>query len=213
VALGSSFHPGSPPSHPALYASLKVGDKVISPFTISCGECQYAYFDSDLAYNINPSIVPVAVSGVVGLASLLAVSPLLFSAPLPCKVLRPNISESLSLVEHCSHCQSTPSTSVDDPLSLSQELSYLPDPTVLLLADVLPTGLFVVLQALTHPKLAPIFTGIPWPRNVGQPAWGTLLSGSTLPYLSSADKVLDVGIVGLGPVGLVSHSNYLISKQ
>lgn len=108
---------------------------------------------------------------------------------------------------------STPSTSVDDPPSLSQELSCLPDPTILLLADVLPTGLFVVLQALTHPKLAPIFTGMPWPANVGQLAWGTLLSGSVLPYLSNADKVLDVGIVGLGPVGLVSHCNYLISKQ
>ena len=108
---------------------------------------------------------------------------------------------------------STPSTSVDDPLSLSRELSYLPEPTVLLLADILPTGLFVVLQALTHPKLAPNFTGIPWPRNVGQPALDTLLSGSTLPYLSSADKVLDVGIVGLGPVGLVRYYNYLISKQ
>jgi hypothetical protein len=104
VALGSSFHPGSPPSRPALYASLKIGDKVISPFSISCGECQYAYFDSALAYNINHSIVPVAVSGIVGLALLLAVFPLLFSAPLPCKVLRPNMSESLSLVEHCSHC-------------------------------------------------------------------------------------------------------------
>jgi hypothetical protein len=92
-------------------------------------------------------------------------------------------------------------------------LSYLPDPTILLLADVLPTGLFVVLQALTHPKLAPIFTGIPWPSNVGRLTWGTLLPGSTLPYLSSADKVLDVGIVGLGPVGLVSYCNYLISKQ
>lgn len=48
--------------------------------------------------------MPVAVSGIVDLASLLAVFPLLFSAPLPCKVLRPNMSESLSLVEHCSHC-------------------------------------------------------------------------------------------------------------
>jgi hypothetical protein len=104
VALGSSFHPGSPPSRPALYASLKVGDKVISPFTISCGECQYAYFDSALAYNINHSIVPLAVLDIVGLASLLVVFPLLFSAPLPCQVLRPNLSESLLLVEHCSHC-------------------------------------------------------------------------------------------------------------
>ncbi len=48
--------------------------------------------------------MPDAVSGIVDLASLLAVFPLLFSAPLPCKVLRPNMSESLSLVEHCSHC-------------------------------------------------------------------------------------------------------------
>ena len=102
---------------------------------------------------------------------------------------------------------------VDDPLSLPQELSSLPDPIILLLADILPTGLFVVLQALTHPKLAPIFTGIPWPRNVGHLARDTLLLGNTLPYPSSADKVLDVGIVGLGPVGLVSYHNYLISKQ
>jgi hypothetical protein len=104
------------------------------------------------------------------------------------------------------------STSVDDPLSLPQELSYLPDPTLLLLADTLPTGLFVVLQACTHPKLAPIFTGKPWPRNAGHPAQDGLLSVTALPFLSAADKVLDVGIVGLGPVGLVSPYNYLISK-
>jgi len=97
---------------------------------------------------------------------------------------------------------STQSPSVDDPLSLPQELSSLPDPAILLLSDVLPTGLFVVLQALTHPKLAPIFTGIPWPRNVGHLAKGALLPGVTLPYLSPVDRVLDVGIVGLGPVGL-----------
>jgi len=44
--LGSSFHSGSPPSRPALYASLKIGDKVVSPFTISCGECEYGRFIS-----------------------------------------------------------------------------------------------------------------------------------------------------------------------
>lgn len=105
------------------------------------------------------------------------------------------------------------SPSVDDPLSLPQELSYLPDPTLLLLADTLPTGLFVVLQACTHPKLVPIFTGIPWPRNVGHLAQDGLLLDTPLPYLSATDKVLDVGIVGLGPVGLVSFYNYLISKE
>jgi hypothetical protein len=88
----------------------------------------------------------------------------------------------------------------------------LPDPTLLLLADILPTGLFVFLQACTHPKLAPIFTGIPWLRNTGHLTQDDFLSDISLPYPSAADKILDVGIVGLGPVGLVSFHNYLISK-
>lgn len=49
IALGSNFVHGESASQtsvkidgrPELYASLKVGDKVVSPFTISCGECQY----------------------------------------------------------------------------------------------------------------------------------------------------------------------------
>ncbi|KAI9453180.1 chaperonin 10-like protein [Russula earlei] len=175
VALGSSFHPGSPSSRPALYASLKIGDKVISPFTVSCGECQYCRF----------GFTARCVSSLVfGSPALQGAQAQYVRVPLAGGTL-------FSL-----------STSVDDPLSLSHALSHLPDPAVLLLADVLPTGLFVVLQAFTHPKLAPIFTGIPWPRNVGHHAKGALLSGNTLPYLSSADRVLDVGIVGLGPVGL-----------
>ena len=211
LALGSSFHPRSPPSRPALYASLKVGDKVISPFTISCGECQYAYFDSALRTIL---IAQLCLSPLrycrLGFTAR-CVSSLPFGSPSLQGAQAQYVR--VPLAGGTLFSLSTPSTSVDDPLSLSQELSNLPDPTVLLLADVLPTGLFVVLQALTHPKLAPIFTGIPWPRNVGQPAWGTLLSGCTLPYLSSADKILDVGIVGLGPVGLVSYFNYLITKQ
>jgi len=210
VALGSSFHPGSPPSRPALYASLKVGDKVISPFTISCGECQYAYFDTPLH-----AILIICACRRLRYCRLgftaRCVSSLLFGSPALQGAQAQYVR--VPLAGGTLFSLSTPSTSVDDPLSLSQELSHLPDPTALLLADVLPTGLFVMLQALTHPKLAPIFTGIPWPRNAGQPAWGTPLSGSTLPYLSSADRVLDVGIIGLGPVGLVSHFNYLISKQ
>lgn len=39
VALGASFHPSSS-SRPNLYSTLRVGDKVVSPFTVSCGECQ-----------------------------------------------------------------------------------------------------------------------------------------------------------------------------
>lgn len=41
IALGSSFGvDNSSKGRPALYSNLKVGDKVVSPFTVSCGECQ-----------------------------------------------------------------------------------------------------------------------------------------------------------------------------
>ncbi len=39
VALGASFKPDVT-GRPELYASLRIGDKVVSPFTTSCGECQ-----------------------------------------------------------------------------------------------------------------------------------------------------------------------------
>lgn len=94
--------------------------------------------------------------------------------------------------------------------SLSK-LAALPDPTLILLADILPTGLSVALNALMHPKLAPILHGRAWP---GEAAG--LLSGSsegieqegtegTAP-VRDEDRVLTVGVVGLGPVGLVSSS-------
>lgn len=39
--MGSSFHPNAA-GRPGLYSALHIGDKVVSPFTVSCGECQYA---------------------------------------------------------------------------------------------------------------------------------------------------------------------------
>lgn len=39
VALGTSFN-ASATTRPGLYGSLKLGDQVVSPFTVSCGECQ-----------------------------------------------------------------------------------------------------------------------------------------------------------------------------
>lgn len=46
VALGSNFlsvneEKAGLTSRPVLYSTLKVGDKVVSPFTVSCGECRY----------------------------------------------------------------------------------------------------------------------------------------------------------------------------
>lgn len=40
IALGASFYAESS-ARPQLYSTLKIGDKVVSPFTVSCGECQY----------------------------------------------------------------------------------------------------------------------------------------------------------------------------
>lgn len=41
VVLGESFTSETTKTgRPALYGSLKVGNKVVSPFTVSCGECQ-----------------------------------------------------------------------------------------------------------------------------------------------------------------------------
>ena len=52
IALGSNFFSVSEEKaaltgRPVLYSTLKVGDKVVSPFTVSCGECRYV--------NLSPS--------------------------------------------------------------------------------------------------------------------------------------------------------------
>jgi len=46
VVLGSSFlamngDEAVLAGRPVLYSTLKVGDRVVSPFTVSCGECRY----------------------------------------------------------------------------------------------------------------------------------------------------------------------------
>lgn len=86
------------------------------------------------------------------------------------------------------------------PLSGSRTLS---DSSLLLLADILPTGAFAALQALQHPKLAPIVNGSPYPYNSFVP------NSSTLPRfggLAAEDHTLTIAVVGLGPVGIVSSS-------
>lgn len=43
VQLGGSYHLNVT-GRPSLYSTLKVGDKVVSPFTVNCGECEYVAF-------------------------------------------------------------------------------------------------------------------------------------------------------------------------
>ena len=53
IALGSNFlsageEQATLNSRPALYLVLKAEDKVVSPFTVSCGECRYVRASSFL---------------------------------------------------------------------------------------------------------------------------------------------------------------------
>ena len=72
----------------------------------------------------------------------------------------------------------------------------LADSSLLLLADILPTGYFAALQLLQHPKLLPLLGGNPYPRpNLGP-------SPARESAAASSDAV-NIALIGLGPVGIV----------
>ncbi|TFY63933.1 hypothetical protein EVG20_g6133 [Dentipellis fragilis] len=165
VALGESFSPTSSPSRPPLYGTLRVGDKVISPFTTSCGDCRFCR----LGFTAR------------------CVSSLLFGSPaLPgaqAQYVRvPDAGGTLL------------------PVEPSSPLNAILDKNLLLLADILPTGLFVAMQALAHPKLAPVLTGHPWPASESE--FLKMEASASAAPLTHEDRTLTVGLVGLGPVGL-----------
>ena len=96
--------------------------------------------------------------------------------------------------------------SITSSLPVSRD-STLTDSSLLLLADILPTGVFAALQTLQHPKLLPFVNGIAYPFNSFVPeAIATILP---VP-LSLADRTLTLAIVGLGPVGIVRMPFLLI---
>lgn len=82
------------------------------------------------------------------------------------------------------------------PEAKAQALLGLSDSSLLLLADILPTGLFAAVQALSHPKLQPFLTGRPWPL--------CLTPGveTNHPALILEERKLTLAIIGLGPVGI-----------
>lgn len=73
------------------------------------------------------------------------------------------------------------------------------DSSLLLLCDILPTGVFTAFQALNHPKTLPMLTSRAYPRSSEA---SLLKSGASVP-LSAEDRVLTIAVVGLGPVGVV----------
>ena len=56
VALGANFSSQTQANRPALYSRLKVGDKIVSPFTVSCGKCQCVNF-SRLYNGVDPVVI------------------------------------------------------------------------------------------------------------------------------------------------------------
>ena len=83
-----------------------------------------------------------------------------------------------------------------DPTTGSR-LTALADSSLLLLADILPTGYFAALQLLQHPKLLPLLSGNPYPR----PTLALSPAGEPTPTPGDA---LTIVLIGLGPVGIVS---------
>ena len=83
------------------------------------------------------------------------------------------------------------------------DLSQVSDSSLLLLADILPTGVFAAMQALQHPKISPMLTGKPYPYGGFTPN-GPIAQGQASTQVQAHDRTLTIGIIGLGPVGVVS---------
>ncbi|KAG1898200.1 chaperonin 10-like protein [Suillus fuscotomentosus] len=127
VALGASFHPSST-GRPRLYSTLHIGDKIVSPFTVSCGECHFCR---------------------VGFTCR-CVESRLFGTP-----LTPGGQAQYVRVPRAG---GTLYSLQDIP-----DGSSLADSSLLLLCDILPTGVFAAFQALSHAKTLPFTTRQPYP--------------------------------------------------
>ena len=84
------------------------------------------------------------------------------------------------------------------------QVLQLADSSLILLADILPTGVFAALQALQHPKLSPLLTGSTYPHSSFVPTGALEMSGvGGMTPLETEDRALTIAVVGLGPVGVV----------
>ncbi|TFK46751.1 hypothetical protein OE88DRAFT_1666945 [Heliocybe sulcata] len=166
VALGASFG-SSASGRPPLYSTLQIGDKVVSPFTVTCGECHFCRVGSTCRCVHSQLFGIPALPG--GQAQYVRV---------------PKAGGTLFKIEG--------------------RMSQISDSSLILLGDILPTGVFAVLQALQHPKLLPAVTSQPYPFS-SQPFAAIIQeNGIDVPrsLIREEDKVLTIAVVGLGPVGI-----------
>ncbi|KAL4080828.1 chaperonin 10-like protein [Scleroderma citrinum] len=176
IALGSSFHPNAS-GRPSLYSTLQVGDKVISPFTVSCGECNFCH---------------------VGFTARCVESCLFGSPHTPggqAQYVRvPKAGGTLYNLQEVSAVHEGTKPDV------KEFIPGLADSSLLLLCDILPTGVFAAFQALNHPKVLPMMRSLPFPHSSACTAGESIYSA--MPLLRPGAANLTIAIIGLGPVGV-----------
>jgi threonine dehydrogenase-like Zn-dependent dehydrogenase len=97
------------------------------------------------------------------------------------------------------------SLSVSDKNAVAA-ISSIADSSLLLLSDILPTGVFAALQTLNHPKVQPMLTGKAWPNSCLQMTSHMPLAQDPL---LPEDRILNLAIVGSGPVGICAAVSLL----
>ncbi|KAJ8495743.1 hypothetical protein ONZ51_g1520 [Trametes cubensis] len=177
VALGPSFRADAT-GRPELYSTLRVGDKVVSPFTVSCGECHFCRIGFTCRC-IHSCLfgIPTLPGGQAQYVRIPKAGGTLFR--------------------------------LDGLQSPSAGLSNLADSSLILLADILPTGVFAAMQASQHPKVASLLAGKPYPFGGGYVPGGSVSHGQAATALQPDDRTLTIGIVGLGPVGVCATVSLL----
>ncbi|CCO27401.1 Eukaryotic translation initiation factor 2 subunit alpha Short=eIF-2-alpha [Rhizoctonia solani AG-1 IB] len=172
VSLGESFQKVAA-GRPDLYSTLKIGDKVVSPFTSSCGECR-----------------PCRIGFTARCDdSLLFGSPRLPGAQ--AQYIR--IPRAGGTLFRIPQDESTLGTEPAARIRTS-------DASLILLADILPTGYFAALQAIQHPNLAYAFAHKSFPVIPGFVS--AFITGGESVKVEVDDAKLAFAVVGLGPVGL-----------
>ncbi|KAK1225747.1 hypothetical protein PQX77_011308 [Marasmius sp. AFHP31] len=193
VKLGDNFRQtAEEDERPALYGTLKVGDRVVAPFTVSS-------LTPPLPPPLPPPPPPPHPSVCRVGYTCRCPSGLLFGSPFlnggQAQYIRvPLAGATLFSLE-------SPHT-ISKSLSL-ESINTISDASLLLMSDILPTGLFGAIQVLNHPKVKSVWGGKGWP--------GVFLPSSLVESpeavgagtgMSWEDTTLTIALIGLGPVGI-----------
>ncbi|KAF5372412.1 hypothetical protein D9757_011607 [Collybiopsis confluens] len=186
VKVGANYGPNAAQStsgRPGGYATLKVGDKIVAPFTANCGECHVCRvgYTSRCPHGYLFGS-PKLDGGQAQYARVPKAGGTLYNLSSP---------DSWSGALSASNANA----------SVSSLLDKINETSLLLLSDILPTGVFAATQLLAHPKMQAFLQGRAWPNPLIPNSYAdtTANNASTL---TTADRFLTIAIIGLGPVGV-----------